>query len=98
MVVAYSSPFLSERSSTSLLWCLLHSSAIPPVVVNTKGVTYATPLVFTSTGGMAEECRRYHSRLAELLADKKGEEFATMILVDPDKGLLRNLEISPSRP
>jgi len=31
-----------------------------------------TPLVFTATGGMAEECRRYQSRLAELLADKKG--------------------------
>ena len=38
-----------------------------------------TPLVFTTTGGMAEECRRYHGRLAELLADKKGEEYATTI-------------------
>ena len=38
-----------------------------------------TPLVFTTTGGMAEECRRYHSRLAELLTDKKGEEYATTI-------------------
>ena len=25
-----------------------------------------TPLVFTTTGGMAGECMRYHSRLAEL--------------------------------
>ena len=33
-----------------------------------------TLLVFTTTGGMAEECRRYHSRLAELLANKKGKE------------------------
>ena len=33
-----------------------------------------TPLVFTTTGGMAGECRRYHNRLAQLLADKKGEE------------------------
>ena len=31
-----------------------------------------TLLVFTTAGGMAEECRRYHSRLTELLADKKG--------------------------
>ena len=31
-----------------------------------------TPLVFSTTGGMAEGCRRYHSRLAELLAIKKG--------------------------
>jgi len=36
-----------------------------------------TPLVFTTTGGMAEECRRYHSRLEELLADKKREEYST---------------------
>ena len=41
MVVAYSSAFLSARSSASLLWYLLHSSAIPPAVVNTKGVKVA---------------------------------------------------------
>ena len=38
-----------------------------------------TPLVFSTTGGMAEECRRYHSRLAELLAIKKGEDYSTAI-------------------
>ena len=38
-----------------------------------------TPLVFTTTGGMAEEWRRYHSRLTELLTDKKGEEYTTTI-------------------
>ena len=31
-----------------------------------------TPLVFSTTGGMAVECKRYHSRLAELVATKKG--------------------------
>ena len=30
-----------------------------------------TPLVFTTTRGMSDECQRYHSRLAELLAVKK---------------------------
>ena len=35
-----------------------------------------TPLVFTTTGGMGEECLRYHRRLAELLAMKKGEDYA----------------------
>ena len=30
-----------------------------------------TPLVFTTAGGMGEECRRYHNRLAELVAAKK---------------------------
>ena len=38
-----------------------------------------TPLVFTMTGGMADECLRYHSRLAELLSAKKQESYATTI-------------------
>jgi len=33
-----------------------------------------TPLVFTTTGGMGEECKRLHNRLAELVAAKKGED------------------------
>ena len=36
-----------------------------------------TPLVFTTTGGMAVDCKRFHSRLAELIAIKKGEEYGT---------------------
>ena len=36
-----------------------------------------TPLVFSATDGMAVECKRYHSRLAELLGTKKGESYAT---------------------
>ena len=35
------------------------------------------PLVFTTTGGIAGECMRYHSRLAELLSTKKGEDYST---------------------
>ena len=35
-----------------------------------------TPLVFTTTGRMGNECLRYHSRLAELIAIKKGEQYA----------------------
>ena len=31
-----------------------------------------TPLVFTNTGGMADECVEYHSRHAELIANEKG--------------------------
>ena len=38
-----------------------------------------TPLVFTTTGGMGEECKRYHDRLAELVAAKKGENYATTV-------------------
>ena len=35
------------------------------------------PLAFSTTGGMAAECKQYHSRLAELVATKKGESYAT---------------------
>ena len=38
-----------------------------------------TPLVSTTTGGMGEECKRYHIRLAELVAAKKGEDYATTV-------------------
>ena len=38
-----------------------------------------TPLVFTTTAGMVDECLRYHSRLAELLSAKKQESYATTI-------------------
>jgi len=38
-----------------------------------------TPLVFTSTGGMGPECLRFHSCLAELTANKKGEHFSRTI-------------------
>ena len=38
-----------------------------------------TPLVFTTTGGMADECVKYHSRLAELIASKKGESYSSEI-------------------
>ena len=38
-----------------------------------------TPLVFTTTGEMGKECKRYHSRLAELIAAKKGEQYSQTI-------------------
>ena len=38
-----------------------------------------TPLVFTTTGGMAEECKRYRNRLAELLLIKKGEDYVSIV-------------------
>ena len=34
---------------------------------------------FTTTGGMADECLRYHSRLTDLLSAKKQESYATTI-------------------
>ena len=34
-----------------------------------------TSLIFTTTGGMGKECLNYHSRLAELIVIKKGEDY-----------------------
>lgn len=36
-----------------------------------------TPLVLTTTSGMAKDYSRYHASLAELLATKKREDYAT---------------------
>ena len=38
-----------------------------------------TPLVFTTIGDLSDECQHYHSRLAELLAVKKQESYASTI-------------------
>ena len=38
-----------------------------------------TPLVFTTTGGMSKECKTFHSRLAQLISTKKGEDYNTTI-------------------
>ena len=37
------------------------------------------PLVFTTTGGMAPECNRVNKRLAEKIAEKRGESYASLI-------------------
>ena len=43
------------------------------------GNIYTISQPFTTTGGMGEECMRYHNRLAELVAEKKGEDYATTV-------------------
>ena len=35
-----------------------------------------SPLIFSTTGGMGPECTRYHRRVAELIAAKRGEEYS----------------------
>ena len=50
-----------------------------PVLQEITGEELNRPLVFKSTGVMADECKRFHSRLAELLAFKKGDDYATTI-------------------
>ena len=41
------------------------------IVMETEQGTF-TPLVFTTTGGMADECVKYDSRLTELIKNRKG--------------------------
>ena len=38
-----------------------------------------TPLVFSTTGGMAPECARYHKKVAELIAYKTNEEYSKVV-------------------
>ena len=40
-----------------------------------------TPLVFKTTGGIADEYVKYHSRLEELIANKKGETYNCAIAI-----------------
>ena len=52
----------------------LYSSRAPEIERGTF-----TPLVFTTSGRMSNECQRYHSRLAELLAAKTQKSYASTI-------------------
>ncbi|CAH3044398.1 unnamed protein product [Porites lobata] len=56
-----------------------------------------TPLVFTTTGGMGKECLMYHSRLAQLIAIKKGEQHDTIrdLLTSHISKVCRNVETEP---
>ena len=47
-------------------------------VLEVEQGTFA-PLVFTTTGGMSEECQCYHSHLAELQTVKKQESYVSNI-------------------
>ena len=43
-------------------------------VIQVERATF-TPLIFSTSGGMAQECTRYHKKIAELLANKTKEEY-----------------------
>ena len=47
-------------------------------IINTERGTF-TPLVFSTTGGMAPECTRLNKRVAELIASKTGEAYSHII-------------------
>ena len=47
-------------------------------IVQVEKATF-TPLVFSTTGGMAPECARYHKKVAELIANKTNEEYSKVV-------------------
>ena len=38
-----------------------------------------TPLIFTTAGGMGPEATKFHKKLAELIADKRGETYSDVV-------------------
>ena len=38
-----------------------------------------TPLIFSTTGGMGPESVKYHKRVAELIAAKRGEQYSHVV-------------------
>ena len=53
-----------------------------------------TPLVFSTIGRMAVECKWYRSRLAALTATKKGQKLYNYHVMDPGKSVNCRAEIS----
>ena len=47
-------------------------------VLNCERATFS-PMVFSTSGGMGRECQRVNQRLAELIANKKGERYSDTI-------------------
>ena len=37
-----------------------------------------TPLVMSATGGMGRECKKFYSRLSEIVAEKRGQRYSTV--------------------
>ena len=38
-----------------------------------------SPLIFSTSGGMGPECTRFHKRVAELIAAKRGEQYSDVM-------------------
>ena len=70
-----------HRDNSSLLNTRMKRSApTRDVSVKTLDMIHLHLLfISTSTGGMGPECLRFHSRLAELIANKKGEHYSMTI-------------------
>ena len=47
-------------------------------VIQVERATF-TPLIFSTSGGMAQECTKYHKKLAELVANKTKEDYSKVM-------------------
>ena len=47
-------------------------------IIQVEKATF-TPLVFSTMGGMAKECARYHKRMAVLISNKTKEEYSNVV-------------------
>ena len=47
-------------------------------IIQVERATF-TPLVFSTSGGMARECTKYHKKIAELVANKTKEEYSKVM-------------------
>ncbi len=65
-------------------------------VLQTEKATF-TPLVYSTNGGMAEQAKRYHKKLASMIAHKTNEQYSDVIKVMRTKlsfALLRSILVS----
>ena len=54
-----------------------------------------TPLVFSTSGGMAPECNKYHKRLAVLISNKTKEEYSKVMNHTLNRKKTRGRETEP---
>ena len=47
-------------------------------VIQVERATF-TPLIFSTSGGMAQECTKYHKKIAELVANKTKEDYSKVM-------------------
>ena len=68
-----------KSESTIIVMVMVMVIVTVIVIVIVVVVVVVVIIIISTTAGMAVECKRYHSRLAELDAAKKGESFATTV-------------------
>jgi len=72
-------PIMTSSRRKYIDYTRMRKSINTQVVLDVEHGTLCTPLIFKTMGGMGKECLNYHSKLAELIAIKKGEDYAKTI-------------------